>query len=57
MANNACSEAPDAARPKAAPAPGVPMNIQEYERLKEQAKNGPAPKDASAQEDHPKPRR
>jgi len=57
MPNNACSEAPDAERPKAAPAPGVPMNIQEYERLKEQVKNSPAPEDAPAQEDHPKPRR
>jgi hypothetical protein len=40
-------------RPKAAPAPGVPMSIEEYERLKAKAKRSPARGDAPAQEDSP----
>jgi hypothetical protein len=43
-------------RPKSAPAPGVPMSIAEYERLKEQAKRRPARRDAPAQEDSPRSR-
>jgi hypothetical protein len=38
---------------RSAPAPGVPMSHQEYERLKKQAETAPAPDAASAQEDLP----
>ena len=57
LPEDVCSASPGTGRLKAAPAPGVPMSIQEYERLKEQARTGPAPEEAPAQEDRPKPSR
>jgi hypothetical protein len=48
-------EAEDArGEPKAAPAPGLPVSDEEYERLKEAAKHAPAPRVKEAQEDRPK---
>ena len=37
-----------------APAPGVPMSEEEYDRLKEKAERAPAPRVENAQEDRPK---
>ena len=37
-----------------APAPGVPISAEEYERLKEKAKHSPPPPAGHAQEDQPK---
>jgi hypothetical protein len=36
---------------KAAPAPGVPISADEYERLKREAEQAPAPDQAPSQED------
>ena len=52
-------EEPKSAKPargktRSAPAPGVPMSAEDYERLKEEAKHGPAPRSEHAQEDKPK---
>ena len=38
-------------RTRAAPAPGVPIPADEYDRLKREAEQGPAPNQAPAQED------
>jgi hypothetical protein len=38
-------------RPRPAPAPGVPMTAEEFERLKEKAKHDPAPPSKHGQED------
>ena len=38
-------------KPKAAPAPGLPVSEEEYKRMKEAAKHAPAPCDEHAQED------
>jgi hypothetical protein len=38
-------------RPRAAPPPGVPMTIEEYERLKREAETAPPADEAPAQED------
>jgi hypothetical protein len=46
----------DPKRPRSAPAPGLPMSAREYDRLKEQARSGPAPSGAPAQEDRRKSR-
>jgi hypothetical protein len=40
--------------PKEAPAPGLPISQEEYERLKEAAKHAPAQRVKEAQEDRPK---
>lgn len=52
-------EDPESAEParrktRPAPAPGVPVSAEEYERLKERAKHGPPPPAGHAQEDRPK---
>jgi hypothetical protein len=52
-------EEPKSAKPargkrRAAPAPGVPMSAEDYERLKQRAKHGPGPLAEHAQEDKPK---
>ena len=41
------------AKPKAAPAPGLPVSEKEYRRMKEAAKHAPAPRVKGAQEDRP----
>jgi hypothetical protein len=38
-------------KPRPAPAPGVPMTAEEFERFKERAKHHPAPPAKHAQED------
>ena len=38
-------------RPRPAPAPGLPITAEEFERLKEKAKHDPAPPAKHAQED------
>jgi hypothetical protein len=43
-----------ATKSKAAPAPGLPISQEEYQRLKEAAKHAPAPREKEAEEDHPK---
>ena len=48
------SAKPARSKPRPAPAPGVPMSAEEYERLKQRAKHGPAPRAEHAQEDKPK---
>ena len=48
---------PDPGKPRPAPAPGVPLTAEEYERLKKEAESGPAPDRAPAQEDGPTPPR
>lgn len=45
------------AEPRAAPAPGLPVSDEEYERMKEAAKHAPAPRVKNAQEDRPKKRK
>jgi hypothetical protein len=49
-------EEPDgaAAGPREAPAPGLPISQEEYERLKEAAKHTPAQRVKDAQEDRSK---
>ncbi len=42
------------ADPKEAPAPGLPISVEEYERLKEAAKHTPAQRVKEAQEDRAK---
>ena len=39
------------APPKAAPAPGLPVSNEEYERMKQAAKQNPPPRVKQAQED------
>lgn len=39
---------------KPAPAPGIPMSEEEYNRLKEKAEHAPAPRGEPAQEDRPR---
>ena len=46
-----------AEKPRAAPAPGVPVSEDEYKRLKEAARHTPAPRNEHAQEDRPKGRK
>ena len=41
-------------KPRAAPAPGLPVSEKQYKRMKEAAKHTPAPCDDAAQEDRPK---
>lgn len=41
-------------KPKAAPAPGLPVSEEEYQRLKEAAKHAPPAPAEHAQEDRPK---
>ena len=48
------SAKPARGKPRPAPAPGVPMPAEDYERLKQRAKHGPAPRAEHAQEDKPK---
>jgi hypothetical protein len=40
-------------QPRAAPAPGIPISKEEYERLKEAARTAPTPAVNNAQEDRP----
>jgi hypothetical protein len=40
-------------KPREAPAPGVPISDEEFERMKEAAKHAPAPRDKHAQDDRP----
>jgi hypothetical protein len=42
------------AQPRAAPAPGVPVSDEEYERMKEAALHAPTPRVENAQEDRPR---
>ena len=42
---------PEEKEPRAAPGPGVPISIEEYNRLKEAAKRAPAAPVSNAQED------
>lgn len=42
------------AKPKSAPAPGLPVSEEEYRRMKEAARHAPAPRDEHAQEDRPR---
>ena len=42
------------ADPREAPAPGLPISVEEYERLKEAAKHAPAQRVKEAQEDRSK---
>jgi hypothetical protein len=48
------SAKPARGKPRPAPAPGVPMSAEDYERLKQRAKHDPAPLADHAQEDRPK---
>ena len=41
-------------KPKSAPAPGLPVSVEEYRRMTEAARHAPAPRDEHAQEDHPR---
>jgi hypothetical protein len=40
-------------KPREAPAPGVPISDEEFERMKEAARHAPAPRDKHAQDEHP----
>lgn len=42
---------PEENKPRAAPGPGLPISIEEYNRLKEAAKTAPTPAVSNAQED------
>jgi hypothetical protein len=44
----------DTDKPKAAPAPGLPVSQQEYDRMKDAARHAPAPRVEGAQEDVPR---
>lgn len=44
-------------KPRAAPAPGVPVSNEEYKRMKEAAETAPTKDVENAQEDRPKKRR
>jgi len=44
----------DTEKPKAAPAPGLPISQQEYDRMKDAARHAPAPRVEGAQEDVPR---
>ena len=43
-------------KPRAAPAPGVPVSDEEYKRMKEAAETAPTKDVKNAQEDRPKKR-
>jgi hypothetical protein len=40
-------------KPRSAPAPGLPISEEEYQRMKEAARHAPAPRNEHAQEDRP----
>jgi len=48
------SDEPARGKTRSAPAPGVPISAEEYERLKEKAKHSPPRPAGHAQEDQPK---
>src|SRR5215471_1029534 len=54
MSREPSDDAADPEQPKAAPAPGLPVSLQEYERLKRAAESGSAPEGVPAQEDRPR---
>ena len=44
----------DTDKPKAAPAPGLPISQQEYDQMKDAARHAPASRGEHAQEDKPR---